>query len=133
MADHIKIVAILHIVLGSLTILGGLAVLTIFGGIATLIGVSGSADAMPAVPIVGGIGGIIFLVLCFIGVPGVIAGIGLLKFRPWARILAIIVSGLDLIHVPFGTALGIYGLWALLSPEGQMLFRNPPVQPVRMN
>ena len=130
MADHIKIVAILHIVLGSLTILGALVVLAIFGGIATMIGVSGSPDALPAVPIVGGIGGFIFVVLLVLGVPGVIAGIGLLKFRPWARILGIIISGLDLIHVPFGTALGIYGLWALLSREGEQLFLNPPGQPV---
>ena len=123
MADHIKIVAILHIVLGSLTILGGLAVLTIFGGIATIIGASGSANALPAVPIVGGIGGIIFLVLCVLGVPGVIAGIGLLKFRPWARVLGIIISAVDLIHIPFGTALGIYGLWALLSRDSEQLFQ----------
>ena len=132
MADHIKIVAILHIVLGSLTILGGLAVLAVFGGIATLIGASGSPDALPAVPIVGGIGGLIALVLFVLGVPGLIAGIGLLKFRPWARILGIIISALDLIHVPFGTALGIYGLWALLSREGEQLFQNPPGQPVRV-
>jgi hypothetical protein len=132
MADHIKIVAILHIVFGSLAVLGGLVVLAVFGGIATMIGASGSADAMPAVPIVGGIGGIIALVLFVLGVPGVIAGIGLLKFRPWARILGIIISALDLIHVPFGTALGVYGLWALLSREGEQLFQNPPGQPVRI-
>lgn len=130
MADHIRIVAILHIVLGSLTILGALAVFAVFGGIATFIGASGSADALPAIPIVGGIGGIICLVLLILGVPGVIAGIGLLKFRPWGRILGIVISGFDLIHFPFGTALGIYGLWALLSQEGEMLFRNPPGQPL---
>jgi hypothetical protein len=133
MADHIKIVAIMHIVLGALTILGGLAVLAVAGGIATMIGASGSADALPAVPIVGAFGGLIALVLFVLGVPGVIAGIGLLKFRPWARILGIIISALDLIHVPFGTALGIYGLWALLSREGERLFQNPPGQPVRVN
>jgi len=133
MADHIKIVAILHIILGAITILGGLAVLAVFGGIATLIGASGSTDALPAVPIVGAFGGLIALVLLFLGVPGVIAGIGLLKFRPWGRILGIIISALDLFHVPFGTALGIYGLWALLSREGEQLFLNPPGQPVRVS
>lgn len=121
----------MHIVLGSLTILGGLAVLAVAGGIATMIGASGSADALPAVPIVGAFGGLIALVLFVLGVPGLIAGIGLLKFRPWARILGIIISALDLIHVPFGTALGIYGLWALLSREGEQLFQNPPGQAVR--
>jgi hypothetical protein len=122
MAGHIKIVAILHIVLGSLAILGGIIVLAVFGGIASLIGTSGAADS--AVPLVGGLGGIIFLVLCLIGVPGVIAGIGMLKHRPWARILGIVISAIDLMNVPFGTALGIYGLWALLSHEGEMLFQD---------
>jgi len=128
MADHIRIVAILHIILSSLTIIGALAVLAIFGGIATMIGASGSQDALPAIPIVGGIGALIGFVLVFLGVPGLIAGIGMLKWRPWARTLGIVISALDLISVPFGTALGIYGLWALLSPEGEMLFRNPPVR-----
>jgi hypothetical protein len=132
MADHIKIVAILHIVFSSLTIIGALAVMAIFGGIATLIGASGSPDALPAMPIVGGIGAIICVVLIILGVPGLIAGIGMLKFRPWARTLGIVISALDLISVPFGTALGIYGLWALLSQEGTMLFQNPPVQPMRV-
>jgi hypothetical protein len=132
MADHVRIVAILHIVLSSLTIIGALVVLAVFGGIATMIGTSGSPDALPAMPIVGGIGAIICIVLIFLGVPGLIAGIGLLKFRPWARTLGIIISGLDLISVPFGTALGIYGLWVLLSKEAEMLFRDPPCQPVRV-
>ena len=70
--------------------------------------------------------------LLVLGLPGIIAGAGLLKFRPWARILGIIISALDLIHFPFGTALGVYGLWALLSRDGEMMFRNPPVHPVRV-
>jgi len=129
MRDHIRIIGILHIILSSLTILGALAVLAVFGGIATIIGASGGRDALPAVPIVGGIGAIICFFLILLGVPGLIAGIGLLKFRPWARTLGIVVSALDLIHIPLGTALGVYGLWALLSPEGEMLFRQPPYQP----
>ena len=130
MADHIKIVAILHIVLGALTVLAAVVVFAVMGGIATFLGASGSSDVFPAIPIVGGIGGIIFVVLLALGLPGIIAGIGLLKFRPWARILGIIISAFDLIHFPFGTALGVYGLWALLSRESEMLFRNPPPVPV---
>src|SRR5690349_23711183 len=132
MADHIRIVAILHIVLGSLSVLGGLTIFAVMGGLAAVIGVTGTADGLPAVPIVGGLGGLIFLALLVLGLPGIIAGAGLLKFRPWARILGIIISALDLIHFPFGTALGVYGLWALLSRDGEMMFRNPPVNPVRV-
>jgi hypothetical protein len=129
MTDHIRIIAILHIIFGALTILGGLGMMALFGGIATMIGASGSSDAVVAMPIVGGIGAVIAVVLIVLGVPGLIAGIGLLNFRPWARTLGIVISVLDLIHVPFGTALGIYGLWALLSREGEMLFQNRPTTP----
>jgi len=132
MATHIKIVAILHIVLGGLTILAGIALLIVFGGLAGLVGGAARSDeALVAVPILGGIGGVICIVLFVLGVPGVVAGIGLLEFRQWGRILGIIVSALDLIHVPFGTALGIYGLWALLSREGELLFLNPPAGRMR--
>lgn len=47
---------------------------------------------------------------------------GLLHFRPWARILAIILAVLHIFSFPFGTALAIYTLWVLLSSETQPLF-----------
>jgi hypothetical protein len=46
----------------------------------------------------------------------------LITFKPWARVLAIILSALHLLNIPFGTALGIYGLWVLLSNEGERCF-----------
>jgi len=131
METHVKTLGILHIVLGSLGVLGALIVLLIFGGIAGLVGVTDhSEDARFAIPILGGIGGLIFIGLMALSLPGIIVGVGLLRFRPWARILGIVVSVLDLIHVPFGTALGIYGFWVLLSPETERLFRTGPSQPV---
>jgi hypothetical protein len=45
---------------------------------------------------------------------GFIAGWGLLRHEPWARILALVLAFLALINVPFGTALGVYTLWVLL-------------------
>jgi hypothetical protein len=48
---------------------------------------------------------------------GVIAGIGVLTKKPWARVVAIIAAILSLIKIPFGTALGIYTLWALGNSE----------------
>jgi hypothetical protein len=48
-------------------------------------------------------------------IAGIIAGFGLLQHAQWGRILAIILAFLDILHVPFGTALGIYTIWALLG------------------
>ena len=126
MATHVKTLAILHIVLGALTVLAGIIVLVAFGGMASFIHVSGDGDRALAAPLLTGLGGLIFLGLAVLGIPAIIAGIGLLEFRPWGRMLGIVISALDLIHFPLGTALGIYGLWVLLSPEGEQLFRYPP-------
>ena len=67
--------------------------------------------------------------LLAISLPGLVAGIGLLKFQPWARILAIVLSALHLVNFPFGTAVGIYGLYVLLSDEGSRLFKPAPPAP----
>lgn len=126
MTSHVKILGVLYIIFGGLGILLGLIALLFFGGLAGVVGVSDhSPDAAVAIPILGGIGGIVFL-LCFVfSIPGVITGIGLLNFRPWARVLGIVLSALNLLHVPFGTALGIYGLWVLLSAGTEQLFSRP--------
>jgi hypothetical protein len=133
MRDHVRILAILHIVFGSLGIAAALIVLLVFGSLAGVVGISANtADANRAagMAVLGGIGVLVFVIILVLSVPGVIAGIGLLKFRPWSRMLTIVLSALDLLNVPFGTALGIYGLWVLLSPPGEALFRDqPPAMP----
>ena len=133
MATHIRVLGWLHIVFGALGLLCALAALLFFGGIAGLVGVADTTgDARIAVPILGALGGVAFVVLAAIATPGLVAGVGLLSYRPWARILTIILSAIHLLNVPFGTALGVYGLWALLSDEGNRLFQQPPpiiVQP----
>ena len=39
-----------------------------------------------------------------------------------------VLSAIHLINIPFGTALGVYGLWALTNPETEQLFARPLVQ-----
>lgn len=48
---------------------------------------------------------------------GLAAGFGLLGRRPWARLLAVIMAFLFMLEIPYGTLLGIYTLWVLLSAE----------------
>lgn len=50
---------------------------------------------------------------------GLAAGWGLLYRAPWARLLALILGFISLVHVPFGTALGIYTLVILLPSEAE--------------
>ncbi|MGH9668409.1 MAG: hypothetical protein ACRD9L_28645 [Bryobacteraceae bacterium] len=130
MAQHVKILGILHIVFGALGALFALLIMTVFGGIAGIVHMNAeTADAAVAAPVLVVVGGIVMIFILLLAVPGIIAGFGLLQFRPWARILTIVLSALDLLHVPFGTALGIYGLWVLLSADGEAVFRQPPGVP----
>ena len=117
METHVKVVAVLFIVMGALNLIAAL----FFGlgvGIAEVaLGMSDDADARAAMPIVGiaGTGLVIFLLV--LGIPPVITAIGLLRRREWARIAGIVISALLIFHFPIGTAVGIYGLWALLNGE----------------
>ena len=125
MRTHIKVLGAIHIAFGVLGIFVGLAVLLFFGGLAGLVAMEGPAsDAVIAAPILGGLGGIAFVLALVLSVPSVLAGIGLMRFRGWGRILAIVLSVIELFQIPFGTALGVYGLWALLSREGAALFER---------
>jgi len=51
---------------------------------------------------------------------GFIAGWGLLQHESWARILALVLGFISLFtNIPFGTALGIYTMWVLLSSDSE--------------
>jgi len=129
MVQHVKILGILHIVFGGLGVLAAITVLLIFGGISAVVGLSDhSSDSLPAVPILGAIGIFVFVLVMALSLPGLIIGIGLVQFKPWARIAGIILSAFDLFGVPFHTALGIYGLWVLLNRETEQMFAAPPVR-----
>ena len=124
METHVKVLAVLHIVLGALGVLIGLGV---FAG---LVHLDADPDAAVAIPILGGIGEIVLIVLLVLSVPGIIVGVGLLSFRPWSRILAIVLSILHILNIPFGTAIDIYSLWVLFSNEGARLFEPRTVASV---
>lgn len=127
MQQHVKILAVLHIVLSGLGILFGMIALLVLGGLGSFIAMAGESPENWAT---GGffhlLGVLAMLVIFCISVPGMIAGIGLLNYQPWARILTIIISAIELPAFPLHTALGIYGLWVLLSNEGTALFSRPP-------
>lgn len=127
MEQHLKILGVLYIVLGALGILGALVMLAVFGGIAGVVGMVAhqEPDARIAVPIVAAIGIGLFFSMLVLSLPGLVAGYGLLRFRPWARVLGIVLSALNLLSAPLGTLLGAYGLWVLLSEETELLFRKP--------
>jgi hypothetical protein len=116
MQTHVKILAWLYIVLGVLGILAaGIVVLVVAGGGL----ISGDRTAITVTTIVSlVIGG--FLVM--VSAPGIVAGIGLLSYQSWARILTLVLGILNLPGFPTGTALGVYTLYVLLDEETSHLF-----------
>jgi hypothetical protein len=131
MRDHIKILGILNIVMGSLTALIGVIALLAMGTIAGVIAASlrsaaGSDfhDGVMAAPIAATIGMVIAIFFFALGLPAIIGGWGLLHYRPWSRILMIVISVLHLFHIPLGTALGVYGLWVLLNEDSRRLLES---------
>ena len=49
-------------------------------------------------------------------------GMALRRYRPWARLLALGFAVINLVLFPFGTALGAYALWILLTDEGRRIY-----------
>jgi hypothetical protein len=126
MEGHVTAVGALCIGLSVLCILGGGFLFVLLAGIGFL---SHDQDASM---ILSTIGFIIAGFLVIISIPGIIGGIGLLKRREWARILVLIISALNLLNIPIGTAVGAYSIWVLVQRETILLF-NPilPVTPSR--
>lgn len=55
------------------------------------------------------IGGLLFV----LGVPGLAAGIGLLRRAPWSRTMALVLSAFELVLFPIGTILALYTVLVL--------------------
>ena len=132
MAQQVRILGILHIIYAGLVLLAGVIVLIVMGGIAGFLSSSGQttdSDVAPPILVLIGVG--VFIFLMVLSLPGIIGGFGLLAYKEWARILTIVLSAFELLSVPFGTTLGIYGLWVLLNPETEQAFRrSAPIRPV---
>lgn len=123
MERHIKVLGVLNIVLGAIGCVIGLIVLLVFGGAYGVVAVVSQQTpaAGIALPVIAIVGGAIAALMLVASAPAIIAGIGLCNLKPWSWILSVVVSALHLLNMPFGTALGIYGLWVLLSKETQRL------------
>lgn len=111
MKKHIQIVAALHIALGALSLLAAIVVFVVFAMAGGIVISQGEHQAA-------GILGIIAVAVCtflaVLALPGIIGGWALLTGRSWGRPLVLVLGCLHLLNIPFGTALGIYTIWALL-------------------
>lgn len=123
MSSHVDFVGALFIIWGLLTALVGMSTLSLAIGAASLI-----ASAAPGEggQVAAGLTAAVFTMLAVIamlwGAAHVVVGIPLRRRLPWARLLALMLGSVDLLLLPYGTALGGYALWALLNDQGKKLF-----------
>ena len=112
MDTHVKVVGWLWILNGVVSIL-----MVVFGLIIANLNIPGAQDALL---VTSGV------LCCF--VPGIAAdfaaGLGLLQYKSWARILAIILGIINLLFFPIGTAVGIYTLIIMFNEEAKALFNG---------
>ena len=118
MTSHVDLLGTLFIIWGLLTTLVGVSTLALGVAAAALVTSRGSVAA--------GVTAAAFTTLAVLamvwGVVHVIVGIPLRRRQPWSRLIALMLGSVDLLLLPYGTALGAYALWVLLDEKGKALF-----------
>jgi hypothetical protein len=126
MDAHVDFLAVLFIIWGALTTLIGVSTLALGAGAVALI--MSSSGRGGGSQVVAGLTAALFTVLAVIailwGIAHIVIGLPLRRRRPAARILALVLGSVDLVLLPYGTALGCYALWVLLSEKGKALFAS---------
>jgi len=118
LARHLRLLGILWMASASLHLLAGLAAWMAGRFLLPRI-LSGSVVGF--VPVIVSVVGIFIMAVASVAF---VAGWGLLQHEPWGRTLALILAFLALFKPPFGTALGIYTLWALLPAQAEQEYRR---------
>lgn len=107
---HLTVLGALYIACGLLSLLASVAIFVVMP--VTGVNVGDPVARGVLVPL----GLAITLFLLALAVACVIGGVGLLWRRPWARLLVLVLGGVNLINVPFGTLLGVYSI-VILAQE----------------
>ncbi len=117
MKIHVPLLGWLFVAGHAIFLFLGICGLLLFASIG---GISGDPVANRVLILLGTFGAVFFTLL---SLPGLLAGFGLLKREPWARILALVIAFLNLVNFPLGTALGIYAFFVLLQTEASEYFK----------
>ncbi len=125
MQTHVKILAWFNVVLGALGVLAGFALFSGAMVVAEIFRYAVEEAGMPA-EVLQLLAVVVTAVILVMSLPCLILGYGLMKLRPWARILGIVLAALNLLNVPLGTAVSLYSFWVLLQPETEAMFKAAP-------
>src|SRR5262245_36321074 len=59
------------------------------------------------------------------GVAHILVGLPVQRRRHWSRLAALMLGAVDLLLLPYGTALGVFTLWTLLRQDARTAFSHP--------
>ena len=108
---------------GGLTILIGASTLALGMAAASLISAAAEAGrGQFAASLTAATFTIFALIAMIWGAVHVAIGLLARRRRHWSRLAAILLGSVDLLLLPYGTALGVYALWVLLREDSKRLF-----------
>ena len=129
MDRHVTLLGILSSLWGALSALVGVSMLLLAGGAATLSSMPDGEAVSLAASLTAAIFASIGAFSLLWGVAHVWGAVLLRRRAPSGRILMLGLAFVNLLVFPFGTALGGYALWILLTHEGRRLFETPGPPP----
>lgn len=123
MLFHIGLLGVLFMVWGVLTMLIGASTLALGIAAAALIRSGGQPGGGQ---LAAGLTAAAFSTLAVIaliwGLAHLLVGARLRRRVHWVRLGALVLGSIDLLLLPYGTALGAYTLWVLLREDAKRLF-----------
>jgi hypothetical protein len=121
-ATHVKVVATLFFLFGGLLLALAFFTPLLMSTLAGIVGASHEEGAALGATILGLTGIALSVIMLLFAIPYIVCGVGLLKFRRWARVLGIILAAISLVRFPLGTAFGVYALIILFRKDTEALF-----------
>jgi hypothetical protein len=122
MEKHVTLVGALHIGYSAFQILGGMIAFLLIVGAGLIGGFIAEEGLVAAITFF--VGTTITLWVLVVSIPGIVGGIGLLRYKPWARYMVLVLSVLALLNIPIGIAIGIYSIWVLVQDKTATLFAS---------
>jgi hypothetical protein len=113
---HVTLLATFYVALSAVGLLAAAIVFAAVVGGGLL-----SADE-EAIFITSTVGTAVSSLVAVLSLPGLIAAYGLFKRSTWGRYLTLVLGAMNVLNVPFGTALAVYTFWVLTQDDVIRLF-----------
>ncbi len=127
MKRHADFLALLYLGWGAIFALVGLAGLALMAGALAIAQSDGTSDVPSelAARVTAFSFGVLAVLALLWGVLHLWLGAALRRYRHWARLAGLGLAVINVVLFPFGTALGAYACWVLMTEEGRRLFETP--------